>query len=209
MLYKYPRTYHVPWSPGSTRDDRTLSDMKHFTGREVIVTDKLDGENTTLYQNHIHARSLSSGDHPSRSWVKGLWGQISHQIPKNFRICGENLFAKHSISYKALPSYFLVFSIWNEENICLSWDETVEWCQLLDLQHVPVLYEGIYDEGLVKASWQPQKGQEVSEGYVVRLRDAFAYNDFRECVAKYVRPHHVQTDQHWMHAEVVSNGLKK
>ena len=22
--YKYPRTYHVPWSPGATSDDKTL-----------------------------------------------------------------------------------------------------------------------------------------------------------------------------------------
>ena len=31
----------------------------------------------------------------------------------------------HSIAYDALPAHFLVFSIWNERNECLSWDETV------------------------------------------------------------------------------------
>ena len=27
---KYPRTYHLPWSPGATKDDRTLPDVSHF-----------------------------------------------------------------------------------------------------------------------------------------------------------------------------------
>ena len=209
MLFKYPKTFHVPWSPGITRDDRVLTSMDQFVGKKVVVSEKLDGENTTIYKNHIHARSLSSGDHPSRSWVKGLWGSISHSIPSGFRICGENLFAKHSITYEALPSYFLVFSIWNDKNVCLSWEETVEWCELLGLHHVPVLYEGAYDEDAVRASWQPLMGGKESEGYVVRLRDAFAYEDFRECVAKMVRKNHVQTDSHWMHTEVVQNKLKE
>jgi hypothetical protein len=36
----------------------------------------------------------------------------------------------------------LVFSIWNEQN-ALSWDETVEWAELLGLFTVPVLWRGI------------------------------------------------------------------
>ena len=208
-LIKYPRTMHLPWSPGGSRDDKYLTNCESFADKEIVVTEKQDGENTTLYRDHIHARSLSSGDHPSRSWVKGLWGSVRHQIPDGFRVCGENLFAKHSIEYEGLDSYFFVFSIWNEENVCLSWDETVEWCELLDLQHVPVLFQGTYDEAAVKASWRPSQAGQESEGYVVRLRDAFAYKDFRECVAKWVRVNHVQTNDHWMHAKVVPNKLKE
>lgn len=208
MLYKYPRTVHMPWSPGATRDDKLLGDMDHFTDKAVVVTEKMDGENTSIYRDHIHSRSLSSRDHPSRSWVKELWGRVRFDIPEGFRVCGENLFAQHSIIYDRLDSYFLVFSIWNEENVCLDWDSTIEWCELLGLKHVPVLYEGIYDERLVKTSWQPQNGEEESEGYVVRLRNSFAYSDFRESVAKYVRKHHVQTDSNWMFENVVPNKLR-
>ena len=50
-LVKYPRTWHLPWSEGKTKDDRTLSDCKQFEGREVVVTEKMDGE--TLQSIHF------------------------------------------------------------------------------------------------------------------------------------------------------------
>lgn len=209
MYYKYPRTWHVPWSPGGTRDDRVLESMDHFAGKNVVVTEKMDGENTSIYRNHIHARSTSSGDHPSRSWVKALQGRVSHHLPEGWRVCGENLFARHSITYGNLPSYFLTFSIWDEQNRCLDWGSTVEWCQLLDLEHVPVLYQGVYDEKAIQASWEPQKDGEESEGYVIRLYDSFAYKDFEKSIAKYVRKNHVQSDSHWMFQEVVPNKLRQ
>lgn len=182
--------------------------MDEFVGKKVVVTEKMDGENTTIYRNHTHARSTSSAHHPSRGWVKALQGRLSYHIPEGWRICGENLFARHSISYQELDSYFLCYSIWTEENICLDWDTTLEWCELLEIVPVPVLWSGIYDEKAIKASWKPQKGEQESEGYVIRLFDSFAYEDFGKCVAKYVRANHVQSDSHWMFEEVVPNKLK-
>lgn len=43
---KYPRTYHLPFSESRTKDDRTLSDCSIFEGREVVVTEKMDGATT-------------------------------------------------------------------------------------------------------------------------------------------------------------------
>ena len=127
-LVKYPRTYHVPWSPGMHDDDRMSKDMSAIENAdEVVVTVKMDGENSSLCRDRIHARSIESGDHPSRHWVKNLWSRIRYDIPEGWRICGENLQAKHSIGYEDLPSLFLGFSVWNDHNICLSWDETLEW----------------------------------------------------------------------------------
>lgn len=209
MLYKYPRTWHCPWSPGGSRDDRVLDSMDHFIGQKVVVTEKMDGENTSIYANHIHARSTTSSDHPSRSWVKALQGRLSHSIPAGWRVCGENLYARHSIGYDDLGSYFLAFSIWTEENRCLDWDSTVEWCELLEIEHVPVLYVGTYDERAIKASWKPQKDGKDSEGYVIRLWDSFAYSDFEKSMAKYVRENHITTSEHWLSQPVVPNTLKR
>lgn len=211
MYYKYPKTYHLPWSPHNERDDRKLTNTNHFNGRTVVVTEKMDGENTTIYRDHIHARSLDSADHPSRSWVKNLHGQIRHLIPEGMRICGENLYAKHSIAYDNLDSFFMVFSIWIDER-CLSWDDTLEYCELLDLPTVPVLAEATWTPFVAKAWEDEVEGWDASypgvEGYVVRLRDSFDMKDFPLSIAKYVRPNHVQTDQHWMSQEVVPNVLK-
>lgn len=207
-FYKYPRTYHLPWSLGASDDDKTLSNTSQFEGKEVIVTVKMDGENTTMYQGYIHARSITSKDHESRHWVKSLHASVAYEIPTDWRVCGENLYASHSISYENLPSYFMVFSIWDENNCCKSWDETVEWCQLLGLETVPVLYRGIWDEETIKSLYQEIYDGNECEGYVVRISGEFRYRDFRKSAAKYVRKGHVQTSTHWMHSQITPNKLK-
>lgn len=58
---KYPRTYHLPFSEGFTSDDKVLENDDIFHNKEVVVTVKMDGENTTIYPTgEYHARSLDS-----------------------------------------------------------------------------------------------------------------------------------------------------
>jgi hypothetical protein len=203
---KYPRTLHLPWSEGRSDDDKVLDGVDHFVNKQIVVTEKLDGENTSMYVDHVHARSLDSKHHPSRTWVKRIQSEVGHGIPAGWRLCGENVYAKHSIFYDKLTAYFYIYSIWTDKNLCLSWDETKEWAALLGLETVPVLYEGIWDEAAVKACWTGvSKFGPQQEGYVVRLRDGFAYDDFGQSVAKFVRQNHVQTTSHWMEEEVFPN----
>ena len=181
---KYPRTYHLPWS-NLLKDDRMLKDDSAFYGKSVVVTLKMDGENTTMYNDYIHARSVDGNTHESRNWVKGLWSKIGYQIDENMRLCGENLYAVHSIRYQELKSFFMLFSIWID-NRCLSWSETVEFAAILGLETVPVIYQGIYDKDKITEAFKPFK--KAHEGYVVRVSDEFSYNAFRMSVAKYVSP---------------------
>ncbi len=205
---KFPRIPHLPWSMGRSPDDIILNSISYLKSlNDIIVTEKLDGENTTLYFDYLHPRSTTYTPHPSRDWVKQLHSQICYKIPQSFRICGENLFARHSIKYNRLPGYFLVFAIFNE-NICLSWDETIQWCNKLGLMTVPVLYRGFYDEKKIKECY---KGISVyngeQEGYVVRNADSFTIEEFHQNIAKYVREGHVNTDDHWMYRPVEPNLL--
>ena len=206
MYIKYPRTMYLPGSPGTTSDDRILASIDHLLGQHVLITEKLDGENTTMYSDHIHARSLDSANHPSRTMVKALHGEIAHEIPAGWRVCGENVYAKHSIFYDNLQAYFYAFSVWDETNTALSWRETVAYLDILGLQHVPVLFEGVLTEDVLD---KQVKGLnlEKQEGFVVRLAAPFKYEDFGTSVAKWVRKGHVQTDQHWMQAAIVPNRL--
>lgn len=210
VLSKYPRTYHLPWSEAITNDDKVLKTTSTFEGRRVVVTEKMDGENTTMYSDYIHARSIDSKNHPSRAWVKSLWGTLAHHIPPNWRICGENLFAVHSIHYNALPSYFLAFSVWNNKNICMSWDDSKEFLRFLGISTVPVIYDGLYDEDKIKKLWNAYENPsgDKSEGYVIRVADAFLDLEFATHVGKFVRANHVQTDDHWIHQQIQRNGIK-
>jgi hypothetical protein len=204
---KYPRTYHLPWSEGRTQDDKTLSNCDHFVGKRVIITEKMDGEAASLYSDYYHARSIDGRNHWSRSWIKAFHASIAHNIPAGWRVCGENLYAKHSIGYDNLESYFLAFSIWNDKNICLNWDESLEYFELLGLKHPRVLYDGDWNEDFVKSLY-PFLDRSKIEGYVVRIADSFPYLDFSKSVAKFVRREHVGTSNHWMFTASETNLLK-
>lgn len=204
---KYPRTMHLPWSNPS-KDDKIIKDLSAFHGQEVVVTEKMDGENFNGYRNYCHARSLEPLYGVDRGRAKSIWNSVSHDFPEGWRCCAENLFAKHSIHYSNLESYLLVFSIWNEQNECLDWDTTVEWCELLGLAHVPVLYRGVWNIESVQDLYDPSS-REICEGYVVRVARGFTYSEFKSCVAKYVREGHVNTTmKHWRSAKIIPNKLK-
>jgi hypothetical protein len=207
---KYPRTYHMPSSPGTTNDDKKLSSLDHFEDLEVVITVKMDGENTSLYRDHIHARSEDSLDHPSRHWIKNLHGKICFHLPENTLLCGENLYAKHSIHYTNLRGYFYLFSVWDTiGNFCLPWDHTVAWAHKLDIPLVPVLYKGLFDYNVIRQFEQmtTYDGDEM-EGFVIRRTCDFSREFFTHSVAKYVRANHVQTDDHWMYQQIVRNELR-
>lgn len=204
-LIKYPSTFYLPWSPKIDDHKNVLHDLSGFFGQRVIVTEKLDGENTTMYSNHIHARSLDSVNHPSRNWVKQFWATIKYRIPDDIRICGENCYAKHSIYYDALDSYFYGFSAWKND-VCLDWDSTIELFELLGVPVVPIIYDGMFSEHIIQSI---VVNEEKSEGYVMRKASEFTLDEFSKSLGKYVRTNHVQTDEHWMKQPIVPNGLIK
>lgn len=193
---KYPRTYHLPWSQPNRKSDRYLKNDSYFTGRRVVITEKMDGENTTLYNDNIHARSIDGKNHPSRDWIKNYHSNICHDIPNDIRVCGENMYAKHTVEYNNLTSYFYGFSVWSGP-ICLSWDETLEYFELLEIPHVPIVADGIYEDVWNKTNFKSFNGI-IKEGYVIRLADSFMMNDFSNSVAKYVGQNFILPHAHWI-----------
>jgi len=208
---KYPRTYFVPWGDKSTKDDKKLKNDDHFKGKKVVVTVKMDGENTSIYPDYTHARSINSGNHPTRNKVKELAANIGYQLSKGERICGENLYAKHSISYNDLPSYFMMFSHW-EESTCLSWEETLFNAEVLGLDVVPVIYEGEYDKNKIIEAYEKDFQGPQCEGYVIRIAEEFEYGQFRNSVMKYVEPDFREkinnSHGHWISKKIEHNELK-
>lgn len=224
-LVKFSRTLHMPFSPGITKDDKVHKDLNFFVGKEVIVTEKADGENTTIARLKTHARSVDSKAHWSRERMRALhselkWKLDQPQFKDIHRICGENMVAQHSIGYNKLPSFFLCFAIWDRYNVCYSWDDMEILCNELEISLVPLLARGIFqkdntilkhDGSIVKLldlyTGESKLGGE-QEGMVLRIASEFHYNDYAKAVAKFVRPNHVTTDEHWLFAEPIENILE-
>jgi hypothetical protein len=204
---KYPRTSHLPLSPNYADDDEQLCDLKDLIGQKIVVTEKMDGECTTLYRTHHHARSFNNRKHESRDWLSNWHAGFKDQIPEGMRICGENLYAEHAISYVNLKSYFYGFNVWDFSNTCLKWADTLEWFRKLDIVPVPILYEGKFSYEALTAL-ASTLDTNTCEGFVVRVVDEIAYRDFNKLVAKWVRKNHVQPEKkHWFNSKVVKNTL--
>lgn len=154
-----------------------------------------------MYPRYIHARSIDGRSHPSRDWVKQFHSTIAYNIPEGFRLYGENVYAKHSIAYDQLDTYFYGFHLWDRLT-CLSWDETLEYFELLGVTPVRVLYRGPYDEAAINSTIS-KLDLTKDEGAVLRKARAFTYAEFRRSVCKWVRAGHVQTNKHWMFGQRV------
>lgn len=193
---------------GYVSRDRTKYDLETETGN-FFANGILVHNCTSLYTDYLHARSIDGNSHPSRGWVKNLQAKIGWQLPNGFRLCGENLYARHTLPYLDLPSYFLLISLWDETNTCLSWNDTIEWAGLLDLHTVPLLWRGVWESAeQIQKVMDGKLDLRRQEGYVVRLAGAFPYAAFRRSVAKYVRAGHISSgSHHWAAQSIIRNGL--
>jgi hypothetical protein len=204
-MKKYGRTHHLPTSPGASSDDKVMQTIDALIAGELVVTEKMDGENTTIHRHGSHARSPDSRYHPSRDWLKAFAAGISSRLSEDERVVGEYLFARHSVGYDRLPSYFLGFA-WIIGDIVQAWDDTIGRFAGLGVTPVPVLYRGAYRPRLFE-SLAASLDLRRQEGFVARTAGAFAESDMPARMGKYVREGHVQSDTHWTKAEIVRNGL--
>tara|TARA_Y100000310_G_scaffold338699_1_gene429162 strand:+ start:1504 stop:2115 length:612 start_codon:yes stop_codon:yes gene_type:complete len=191
-MIKYPSTTY--WS----------EDFTNFVGKEVVITEKLDGGNTCLYKGEVYARSVSSPSH--HGWMAMVRKHHAHKISikEDTMFYGEDLYGVHSIEYDPLKedSTFYLFAL-RTGNYFASWNMVEYIANHLSIPTVPVLFKGsfsntkeitkFFEEQLKLPS---ELGSEA-EGFVIRTVRGFNAKDFSKNVCKYVRPNHVQTDEHW------------
>jgi len=211
---KYGRTYHYPFSPGTTSDDRIAHDYweKIQLIPNLIHTEKLDGENNCLSKHGVFARSHAAPTtSPWTASIRRYWQTVRNDLG-NLEIFGENLYAIHSIEYRKLEHHFYVFAI-REFDRWLSWEETQFYAGMLDLPTVPVLKKETTPKeqqqfereilSLVqsRSTFEPYDVRDEQpstiEGIVTRNANAYLVENFADNVFKYVRKGHVKTDEHW------------
>lgn len=216
---KYNRTFHVPWSPGGTSDDKISKDISTLLNVPLVITEKVDGSNTSLEREGCFARTHAGPPtHESFDGLKALHSQVRYLIEPNDQIFGEWCYALHSIPYDKLPGYFLAFGMRtfaNESGTWQSWEFVEEWAKEIGVATVPVLWSGIVkkeselQELTEELAEQPSALGNIREGVVIRIADTFQDADFSKFVMKWVRPNHVQTSDHWRSQDIVKNKLAK
>ncbi len=219
MSDKYPRTFHLPNSPGATNDDKKLTSVNGLLFEPLIITEKLDGSNVCLTSTACYSRSHSGPPtHESFDQFKSLHASIKHLIPNNIQIFGEWCFAVHSLKYDKLINYLNIFAIKDlSNNEWLSWEEVNLWSDELKIPTVPLLFQCDYImahestlkdiiDGIIK---MPSHYGAEKEGFVIRISRSFKDIDFSKHVAKWVRANHVQTTEHWKDQIIVKNGIIK
>lgn len=202
-MEKYPRTYHLPWSESVTSDDRISKSVESLLNKDIVITEKLDGSNTSITKGGVYGRShadFTKNPWDAKSWE--IWNLIKNDLSDGVYLFGEGMYGIHSIEYTNLTSYFYIFGV-RDNNIWVPWDAVEEYSYLLDLPTAPVLFKGKVEsekelkdltERLVS---QPSALGGVREGIVVRNANMFHNDDFAKNVLKWVRKGHVQTDSHW------------
>lgn len=206
---KYCRSLHAQISLGTTSDDRFMPNgyIKHFSKMDLILTEKLDGQNNCFTKDGLYARSHAA---PSiLPWDKPMrerWELIKNDLG-DLEIFGENMYGVHSIAYSKLESYFYVFAV-RDNGRWLSWEEVKFYASYFDFPTVPEIkikhsletfYTTMTNENNVLSNWleetlgmpwedsvetsgllggyDPITGNPCSEGFVIRNKNSFLTNE--------------------------------
>jgi hypothetical protein len=136
---KYCRSLHAQISLGTTSDDRFMPNgyVKAFAAMDdLVMTEKLDGQNNCLNKYGVFARSHTApSQHPWDKPLRERWELIKNEL-NDLEIFGENMYGVHSIAYRDLESFFYVFAV-REKDRWLSWEEVKFYAALLDFPTVP------------------------------------------------------------------------
>lgn len=138
---KYGRCLHAKISLGTTSDDRFMPKgyVKAFAEMpELVMTEKLDGQNNCFKKDGVYARShVAPTAHPWDKPMRERWGLIKNDLGE-LELFGENMYGIHSVAYKNLESYYYVFAA-RENGRWLSWEEVQFYAAMFDFPTVPVI----------------------------------------------------------------------
>lgn len=218
MSDKYPRTFHLPFSPGATNDDKIAKNVDFLLNTPLILLEKIDGSNLSINKDNVFARTHSGPPkHYSFNFAKSIHASIKHKLVDGLDYFGEYCYAKHSIAYSELPGYFLLFGIrayidgngwWKSWGSVKSFAKTLDIPTVPELEKIQVSSAKELQKAVEKHMNEPSVCGGEREGIVVRLAEAFSVREFSKANLKYVRQNHVQTSEHWMNQEIIPNKLK-
>lgn len=206
---KFPRTYHLPYSPGKTSDDKAHS-VAHietnFLGKLLYITEKLDGECQYWDNASYHLRSESSTGDYLRSRSKSKWASIAYKIPSHIGLYIEDISNEHSIRYVNKDNPFYLIAAFDKESKHLfSYEYLEQLACAYTLQVIPLLgkqfissYTDLEESVVTTTSNSSTLGGDL-EGVVLYPKlDNVLISGWSDNTAKWVRKDHVKTTEHWI-----------
>ena len=159
-ILKYPRTRHIEGSR-LQKGDEDLKQIPFSTikNKYIVIEEKVDGANCAIsFDNNGNLLLQSRGHYLTggyrerhynlfKQWANNYQCELYEVLGERYIMYGEWLYAKHSIYYDNLPSYFLEFDVYDKENkTFLSTDKRRELLKDLDVISVPVLARGKFNK---------------------------------------------------------------
>lgn len=158
-IVKYPRTPHLQGSRLQEGDeDLSQIPFSQILGKHIVVEEKIDGANSAisfdgegnlLLQSRGHY--LNGGFRERHYNLLKQWANVNQDLffdvlGSRYIMYGEWLYAKHTVFYDALPSYFMEFDIFDREReVFLDTPSRKELTKRMGIvSSVPVLGEGIF-----------------------------------------------------------------
>eukprot|EP00288_Rhodomonas_lens_P014587 CAMPEP_0177705408 /NCGR_PEP_ID=MMETSP0484_2-20121128/8691_1 /TAXON_ID=354590 /ORGANISM="Rhodomonas lens, Strain RHODO" /LENGTH=961 /DNA_ID=CAMNT_0019216831 /DNA_START=63 /DNA_END=2948 /DNA_ORIENTATION=+ len=226
LIFKFPRTHHIFDAGGNavTRDDLLLDplDAASYLNRPVFCEEKIDGANLGIWldtdytvrcQNRSHFVTGESGTQwrGLDQWINENQATLCQLLePRKHILFGEWMYAKHSLEYDKLPSFFVAFDLYDiAQKKFFSRRRLYNILAGTQIAVVPMILDGQvasldnFKDMLETASTFKSNGTPV-EGVYIRVDDEAGMWLERRC--KLVRPDFIQgIETHWMSKNLVRN----
>lgn len=158
-IKKYPRTPHLRGSRLQAGDeDLSQIPFSEIRGKHIVIEEKVDGANSAISFGENGELLLQSRGHYltggyrerhydlMKQWAMSHRESFFTALGTRYIMYGEWLYAKHSVYYDELPSYFLEFDIFDRENgLFLDTPSRGSITRKIAVCSVPVLAGGIFD----------------------------------------------------------------
>lgn len=221
-FFRFPHTPHLAWlGQGTPRGDKVLppAEATALLAGDVVVEEKLDGANIGLSLGPDGSiRGQNRGQYlvqPYRgqfarisSWLAARGHPLTTALQEDIAIFGEWCAARHSIEYKALGDWFVMFDVYDRKaRRFWSTKKRNKLAKELELAVVPMVFEGQTTLDSLKrlVLREPSRlGPQHMEGVVIRRETA----DWLESRAKLVHPEFTQAiTEHWSRRRLEWNKL--
>lgn len=150
--------------------------LKELVGRNVVVTRKEDGTSTTfIFKDGVFStfgRNFCIDPNDKSAYYNIVKKQFDVEnrminLGKNIAIQGETVGPKIGANRLKLEKYdFRVFNIYDIDNACyMVWKDVEQICEKLELNTVPVVYQGVFRE------------QDSNRTYLLKKANLMQYSD--------------------------------